>query len=142
MVPFKPREQAGQRLELGRLDLPQLGQRLGPVAVVGQRVRLVLDAGDVGMQAEGFDEDRHQAGRVGLQGQPDQVVHQLAGDRQLRSPRRPAGSGTLTTRLGPLLPLLGLVQPALQVADAGEILVEPIAVLGAKVLLEPSWRCR
>jgi len=51
------------------------------------------------MQPEGLDEERHETGRVGFQGQADQVVHQLAGDRQFGQ-FGVLGLGTWTTGLG------------------------------------------
>ena len=42
-------------------------------------------------------------------------------------------------RLGLLRPLLGLGQPLLQLADAGEVLVELVAVAGAEPRLQSSW---
>src|SRR5262249_9044756 len=62
-----------------------------------------------------------------------QVVHGLDPGHVLRRAGRVGRRGRLDLRLRPGRPALRLLQPVLQVADAGEILVEPAAVVGAEV---------
>ena len=69
------------------------------------------------------------AGGVGLEGEPGQVVHELDLFHVLaRGWRGRAGRGTLTTGLGLRSHSRGHLQPVLEVADAGEVLVEAVAV--------------
>ena len=118
------------------VDRPDLGDLVGVVAVVGQLVVALVDADHpvlllAPLAAEHAGGD---AGHVGLEGQDHQVAHQAEVLGEVgRAP--PAGLtasvGRLDRRQG-----LGAGDPQFQLADAGEVLVELLAVGAAEPVVQ------
>ena len=117
------------------LDQAELRDLVGILAVVREVVPVGGDALDGRNRGHAGDEQRDHPGRIGLQGQVDQVVHQArAADRVGGAEDVP---GLLGRHLGLrfLGPFLAADQPLLQFADGSEVIVEFLAVVLAEVRL-------
>ena len=74
------------------------------------------------------DEERHQPRRIGLKGQLDHIEHLPGSIRKRLRIGNVLGRLLFDVRLRAMLPLLGTVQPLLQVTHSCEILIEPLLV--------------
>ena len=127
--------QLGEQRHVHAVDLLELGELLGRAAVVRKAVVTVGGRVDVvDVEGRGVDAVQHQgdgARGVGLEAEAGHVVHQadlvhvLLGAARIERGRRGRHGTGLT------LPLLGHLHALLEFADAGEILVEAIAVARA-----------
>lgn len=68
---------AAKGCHLGFLDPAQLRDLFRLVAVVGEAVGFVLHAGDARHHGEGAERERDHAGAVCLQGEADEVKHEI-----------------------------------------------------------------
>ena len=127
--------QLGEQRHVHAVDLLELLELLGGAAVVRKAVVTVGGRVDVvDVEGRGVDAVQHQgdgARGVGLEAEAGHVVHQadlvhvLLGAARVERGRR----GRHRARLA--LPLLGHLHALLELADAGEILVEAVAVARA-----------
>ena len=122
-------QQLCQLLELGEFEALELLDRLRPADVVGEVVSLHADPRDVLAEAIELDHQRDQPGRVGGKREVSEFVHCPELFEQVFLILG-LGRGRLRLRL--LLPLLGDEHPPLHLADAREILIDPVAVAGAE----------
>ena len=128
--PLHRAEQPVERSEEHRLDHLQLCDLRLVAAVVGEPVDLVGDPIHVRPHVDLAEADRHDAGAVGLEGEPGHVVHEVRGLLHLLV-LDVRGLCHLDGRLGPPLPGLALDQRLLHVADRTKELLDPLAVAAA-----------
>jgi hypothetical protein len=138
-------EEVGPVAHVDRVDLGEFLEVLRVVAVVRQGVVALGDA-ELRVDAAGqlgADDVGDHAGGIGLEGQRDQVVHQLGvvvveeaghalglGHHRVLVPLEPDPVG-LGFGLGPVRPFDAALELLLELADGVVVLVEPLAVGGA-----------
>lgn len=105
-------------------------------AMMAEVVIALVDAFDRNHAAAAGNVQGDESRRVGLQGQPDQVAHQLlTGDRVVRIldiQRRLS----IDFGFGQLSPFLRFGHPPFQVANAGEVGIEAVPVTRAQIALQ------
>ena len=130
------REHLAEHGQLGFLDLAELGDLVGLVAVVGEAVGLVLDAGDMRYDGEGAERERDDAGTVRLQREADEVEHQARAGDDLVGVGDVLRHGIIDLGLRTVLPGDATFESAFEFADALEVLVETSSVLRVGAFFE------
>ena len=124
-------DESGEQLHVPLVDDLELRYLALGFAVMREVVIAVGDRGAGDLEhgrADAVEQQGDGAGGIGFESQARDVVHHLHLLHVLRGIRRVDRHGRGDHRLRLALPALGCLQPLLEVADAGEVLVEAITV--------------
>ena len=134
-------KQVGQQVELVVVGLLELLKLLCRLTVVAEVVIAVGGCPVIGQpeggRRKGIDHQRHQPGRVSLDGQPGHLQHRLVAGKEIGPVGDIPRLLNRRCRLGPSLPAAGHLQPLLQLPDGGEVLIEPPPVGRRHPRLQP-----
>ena len=121
---------------LGFFDFLQLGDLVGLVAVVSEAVRLALHAGDMRHDAEGAERERDDARAVRLQGEADEIEHELGPRDDLVGIGDVFGLRIVHFGFGAVFPLDVALEAAFEFAHALEVLIDSRPILSCGAFFE------
>ncbi len=126
-------EEVAEGRHLGFFDLLQFGDLVGFVAVVGEAVGFALHTGDMRHDAEGAERERDDARAVRLQGEADEIEHELGPRDDLGGIGDVFGLRIVHFGFGAVFPLDVALDAAFEFAHALEVLLQsrPILRCGA-----------
>ena len=130
-------KQVTENAHLCLLDPTEFRDLSRLVAMMGEAVGFATDSRHMRHHVERGNIKRDAARGISLQGQPQQITHQPCLLHHLILVLDVGRLRVVHDRFRTLLPLTQPDQPRLEIANAGEILIEPHAVPGTGGLLEP-----